>query len=377
MKKAIIIGGSNGLGSAILNEIHDKYDEVTIIDVSSPCILFENVDYVRCDLSKPFNVEDLKLNSADTLIITAGIGAVKKFEKITYPELKKLLNVNLVSIAIILRTYYESLLRKNNIKCFVMSSIAGLVSSPLLSVYSASKAAIAKLCESLNIELEKSGSANRITCGFATSFAGSSFNGKETDITLLAEIASKCVYSFENSEVKVFLDDKTLPVFDNYLKDEHSFGLKSYEYKLKNNRLIDKKTITIGYLSGTFDLFHIGHLNLLKRAKEHCDYLIVGVHEDGSWKGKDTFIPFEERVAIIKSIKYVDEVHKSFREDSDAWNTFHFDKLFVGSDYKGSERFKRYEEFFKNKGVEIVYFPYTTGTSSTQLRELIQNSYKK
>jgi len=130
-----------------------------------------------------------------------------------------------------------------------------------------------------------------------------------------------------------------------------------------------KKNKVIGYLSGTFDLFHIGHLNLLRRAKEQCDYLIVGVHEDGSWKGKQTFIPFDERMAIVGACRYVDEVVVSLVEDSDAWEKYHFDKLFVGSDYQGTERFRRYEEFFKDKGVEIVYFPYTKGTSSTQLRE--------
>ena len=129
-----------------------------------------------------------------------------------------------------------------------------------------------------------------------------------------------------------------------------------------------KKRI-IGYTTGVFDMFHIGHLNVLKNAKEQCDYLIVGVHKDGSWKGKETFIPYEERTEIIKAIRYVDEVCESLVEDSDAWNLYHFDKLFVGSDYQGSERFKQYEQFFKDKNVEIVYFPYTKGTSSTQLRD--------
>ena len=75
----------------------------------------------------------------------------------------------------------------------------------------------------------------------------------------------------------------------------------------------------VGYLSGTFDLFHIGHLNILKRAKENCDYLVVGIHRDGSHKGKKTFIPFEERMEIVKSIKYVDEVIESEREDCDVY----------------------------------------------------------
>ena len=135
--------------------------------------------------------------------------------------------------------------------------------------------------------------------------------------------------------------------------------------------------MVIGYTTGVYDMFHIGHLNILKRAKAQCDYLIVGVHKSGSWKGKETYIPFEERTEILRSIKYVDEVIESFTEDSDAYDAVHFDKLFVGSDYKGTERFQRYEEYFKDKGVEIVYFPYTKSTSSTQLRKAISNNENK
>ena len=129
--------------------------------------------------------------------------------------------------------------------------------------------------------------------------------------------------------------------------------------------------VRIGYMSGTFDLFHIGHLNVIKHAKQNCDYLIVGVHKDASHKSKETFIPFEERVAIISACKYVDKVVQSCREDSDAWDLWHYDRLFVGSDYKGTERFNRYEEYFKDKGVEIIYFPYTQSTSSTQIRKTV------
>lgn len=135
--------------------------------------------------------------------------------------------------------------------------------------------------------------------------------------------------------------------------------------------------MTIGYLSGTFDLFHIGHLNLIRRAKEQCDYLIVAVHDSGKWKGKETFIPFEERKEIVGACRYVDQVVDSPVEDSDAWEIYHFNKLFVGSDYKGTERFNRYEEFFKDKGVEIVYFPYTQSTSSTQIRALVNAALGK
>ena len=127
----------------------------------------------------------------------------------------------------------------------------------------------------------------------------------------------------------------------------------------------------VGYLSGTFDLFHIGHLNLLRRASEQCDQLIVGVHQDGKWKGKETFIPFDERKAIVESIRYTDVVIDSTLEDTDVWHTHGYHRLFVGSDYKGSDRFQKYEAFFSDKNVEIVYFPYTQQTSSTKLRQIL------
>lgn len=142
----------------------------------------------------------------------------------------------------------------------------------------------------------------------------------------------------------------------------------------KDKGMVNRLTSgTLGFLSGTFDLFHIGHLNLIRRARQECDYLIVAVHESGTWNGgkRETFIPFEERKEILRACRYVDEVVDSPKEDSEAWEIYHFDKLFVGSDYKGTERFRFYEEFFKERDVEIVYFPYTQTTSSTRIRALI------
>lgn len=130
----------------------------------------------------------------------------------------------------------------------------------------------------------------------------------------------------------------------------------------------------VGYMSGTFDLFHIGHLNILKKASEACDELIVGVHESGAWKGKETFIPFEERIQIVEAIRYVHRAVKSYRNDTDAISHHNISKLFVGSDYVGSDRFIEYEKICSRDGVEIIYFPYTASTSSSQLRAAINNS---
>lgn len=131
----------------------------------------------------------------------------------------------------------------------------------------------------------------------------------------------------------------------------------------------------VGYTTGVFDMFHIGHLNILRKAKEKCDYLIVGVSTDelcSSYKGKVPIIPFEERKAIVEAIKYVDEVCP--QEDRDkfaAWQRIGFDVMFVGDDWKGKPLFAELEKKFSDVGVTIEYFPYTKGTSSTILREKI------
>lgn len=166
-------------------------------------------------------------------------------------------------------------------------------------------------------------------------------------------------------------DEVYRTVINRYLNDAHQFGLDSYDYKMNGGRINPVPKTTVGYLSGTFDLFHIGHLNLLRRAKEYCDYLIVGVHKDASHKKKNVFIPFEERCEILGSIKYVNEVIESKPEDMDVYEDIRYNFLFVGSDYKGFARFERYENFFADKNVKIIYFPYTQRTSSTKLREML------
>lgn len=135
------------------------------------------------------------------------------------------------------------------------------------------------------------------------------------------------------------------------------------------------KNKIIGYTTGVFDLFHIGHLNILKKAKEHCDYLIVGVTTDDlvSYKNTQAIVPFEERIEIVKAISYVDEVvAQTTMDKKDAWERLKFDRMFVGSDWKGTEKWDKLEEEFNELNVEIIYFPYTKGTSSTKLRETLE-----
>ena len=134
-------------------------------------------------------------------------------------------------------------------------------------------------------------------------------------------------------------------------------------------------TSRIGYTTGVYDMFHVGHLNLLRRAKERCDYLIVGVTTDElslSRKGKLPIVPYLERTEIVQNVRYVDEVVPQAHMDKlEAWNNLRFDVMFVGDDWKGTPAWNALEEQFATVGVEIVYFPYTDHTSSTQLRRRV------
>lgn len=133
------------------------------------------------------------------------------------------------------------------------------------------------------------------------------------------------------------------------------------------------KKYKIGYTTGVFDMFHIGHLNILKRAKEQCDYLIVGVSTDElveSYKHKTPIIPFEERMAIVEAIKYVDQaVVQESMDKFAAWEQLHFNAIFHGDDWKGSSMYDEIEKKLVSVGVDMVFLPHTDGTSSTLLSE--------
>lgn len=385
MKKALVVGGNSGIGLAMVLELLNRgYAHVYIAGKEEPrletigkadqqrflsCTTFQRVDLVQEQYGYFDSVADI-----DTLIITAGFGRVAPFEELTEPEVTNLIKCNMLGAVRILQKYYHKIRSQEDFYCAVMGSIAGHVASPLFSVYGAAKAGLCSFIQNLNVELSHDGYKNRILDVSPGSLKGTNFNGQGTDITQISAVAEQSVSHMLQREVLYIPQYEE--VFKSVLARNHAdpmqYGRESYDYKVKNGRVSTKPQVVVGYLSGTFDLFHIGHLNLLRRAKEQCDYLIVGVHKSGAWKGKETFIPFEERRQIVESICFVDKAVESFTEDSDAYDVYHYNKLFVGSDYKGTERFNRYEEYFKDKGVEIVYFPYTQGTSSTQLREALK-----
>ena len=130
----------------------------------------------------------------------------------------------------------------------------------------------------------------------------------------------------------------------------------------------------IGYTTGVYYLFHIGHLNLLKNAKGMCDKLIVGVTVDElvAYKGKQSLIPFEDRIELVRSCRYVDAAVPQYDMDKlTACKKLGATVLFVGDDWYGTEKWKAYEEEFAREGIKIIYFPYTKGISSTQIQKAL------
>lgn len=131
----------------------------------------------------------------------------------------------------------------------------------------------------------------------------------------------------------------------------------------------------IGYTAGVYDLFHIGHLNLLKNAKGMCDKLVVGVTVDDlvEYKGKRPMIPFEDRIEIVRSIKYVDAAVPQYNMDKlVACKKLGATILFVGDDWYGTDKWEEYERDFAKENIKIVYFPYTQGISSTKITQALQ-----
>ncbi len=132
--------------------------------------------------------------------------------------------------------------------------------------------------------------------------------------------------------------------------------------------------MVIGYTCGVFDLFHVGHVNILRNAKSMCDRLVVGVSVDKlvSYKGKNSVISFDERIEVVRSCRYVDlAVPQDSMDKIDAWKRYKFNIMFVGDDWYKTEKWSDFESEFFNVGVKIIYFPYTNSTSSTLINETL------
>jgi len=167
-------------------------------------------------------------------------------------------------------------------------------------------------------------------------------------------------------------DLKGEPLSDDKLQIINSNIKQAIKSKLEPQSI---KKYKIGYTTGVFDLFHVGHLNILKNSKNHCDYLVVGVSTDElvlDYKGKRPLIPFEERIEIVKAITYVDEVVPQLTIDKYmAWQKIKFDVIFHGDDWKNSKLYSSIENKFKSLGVDMMFFEYTKGTTSSALQKFV------
>ncbi len=136
----------------------------------------------------------------------------------------------------------------------------------------------------------------------------------------------------------------------------------------------------VGYTDGVYDMFHVGHLNMIKEAKKRCDILIVGVHSDAiveGYKNRKTVINENDRREIVGAIRYVDKaVINETRDKMQLWEKHHFDVMFIGDDWKGTERWNNFEKQLATVGVKVEYIPYTKGVSTTMLREKLSNNGK-
>jgi short-subunit dehydrogenase len=243
MKRILIVGGANGIGLSIAKVLtaRSEIEQVFIVDKAPLAEEYqeEKIKSIQFDLtSEDYSIFD-KFADIDGLMITAGFGKLALFEDIDEKMIPLYFNVNTVALIRVIKHFYDKLLSKDDFYCGVMVSIAGFMSSPFFSLYGASKAALKIFIESVNVELEKAGSRNKILNVSPGSIKGTSFNQGETDLTQTKPLAKEIIEHLENK------DDLFIPhyeeVFKNVLERYHDDfrkeGLHSYEYKLKSGRI--------------------------------------------------------------------------------------------------------------------------------------------
>lgn len=243
MKKALIIGGSNGIGLSIVLNLYG-YDNIYIVDKQSPDIpLPSHVSFYQFDLcSADFSFFN-QFEDIDSLIITAGFGRLSLFSDLKEDEIISSFMVNSVAVIRVLKIFYNKLLQKDaDFLCAVMGSISGYLSSPFYSVYGATKAAICKFIESINVELYRSGTTNRILNVSPGSIKGTRFNNGDNDLNVTQALAKEIIEQMHNK------NDLYIPeyeevyknVLQRYNSDFRTFGLQSYDYK-KNTKRLEKE----------------------------------------------------------------------------------------------------------------------------------------
>ena len=243
MKKVLVVGGANGIGLSIAKVLTSRESTEKVYIVDKAPLAEEHkeskIESFQFDLtSEDYSIFD-KFQDIDGLIITAGFGKLALFENIDEKMIPLYFNVNTIAVIRVIKHFYDKLLSKDDFYCGVMVSIAGFMSSPFFSLYGATKAALKIFIESVNVEIEKAGSSNRILNVSPGSIKGTSFNQGKTDLSVTASLTTEIIEHVENK------DDLFIPkyeeVFKNvlarYHKDFRAEGRHSYDYKLESGRV--------------------------------------------------------------------------------------------------------------------------------------------
>ena len=243
MRNALVVGGANGIGLAIASELAGRPDveKVIIVDKAPIDERYVNSKFEchQFDLtSEDYSLFD-RFKNVDTLMITAGMGRLALFKDVTEEYIIKSFQVNTLSVIRIIKHFYDKLERQDDFYCGVMVSIAGFMSSPFFAVYGASKAALKIFIESVNVELEKAGSTNRILNVSPGSIKGTSFYAGETDLNVLKNLTLEIIGNLEakNDLYIPQYDSIFKEVLERYHNDFRAEGSHSYDYKLNSGRI--------------------------------------------------------------------------------------------------------------------------------------------
>ena len=243
MKRALVVGGANGIGLSIATELakRKEVEKVYIVDKAPIADEFQNAKFevFQFDLTnEDYSFFD-RFDDIDTLMITAGFGKLALFKDVPESHIMNSFNVNTIPVLRLVHRFFGKLEAQEDFYCGVMVSIAGFMSSPFFAIYGATKAALKIFIESVNLELKKGGSSNRILNVSPGSLKGTSFTAGKTDLSITAPMANAII---EHLEAK---DDLFIPqyeevfkeVLERYHSDFRTEGEHSYDYKIKSGRI--------------------------------------------------------------------------------------------------------------------------------------------
>lgn len=335
------------MGLAVAVELIGRGYFVEVVDVAEPSreeIGSDAYHYTYTNLM--FFDEDLFRGLAadpevEMLVITAGIGRIADFQYYHIAEIDKTFTIDTVSTIKVIRLFYDRIMGAETFYTGVMGSIAGWMSSPCASVYAAAKAGVIRLIESVNIELEMSGSPNRILDVSPSSFKGSKFYGGKNDVQMMSGLAGQIVEHIFARDTRFIpqYEEVFKGVLERYHRDAHEYGVHSYNYKESSGRKDNNRRMRIGYIAGAFDAVDAASLEALKAAKGRCDYLIVGVKSECSGAAAPgeagvaalpvaSVASVDLRKEMLEACRYVDRVVDACADDEEAREIWGADRIF-------------------------------------------------